>query len=112
MLLPSALILITFNAGLLYIMGGPTGAARETIIPVSSGFVLLLVIVLLGAVQSRRARVAVLVGAVVVVVASAGLALALSDDRTAALTLTAGAFGMAVLGLAAAIVEMATGREM
>ncbi len=49
--------------------------------------------------------------AAVLAVGSVGLALALPDDRTAAISLIFGAMGIVVLGLAAVVVEIATRRE-
>lgn len=112
LLLPGAVVQVAFLAGLLYIMGGPTSASREQFVPAMVGFVLLQLIVAVRMVETWQARGFVLTAAALLAVASAGLALALPDDRTAALMLTAGALGMVGLLLAAAVVEIATGQEM
>ncbi len=112
LLLPGLLLEVAFLAGLLYVMGGTSHIGREALIPVLGGLVLVLFIFLLPAVQTWRARGVVLAAAAVLVVGSVGLALALPDDRTAAISLVLGSMGIVLLGLVAAVVEMATGREM
>ncbi len=111
LLLPAIVLEIVFLAGLLYVLGGTSHVGREALIPVLGGLVLVLFIFLLPAVQTWRARGVLFAAAAVLAVGSVGLALALPDDRTAAISLIFGAMGIVVLGLAAVVVEIATGRE-
>ncbi|MDQ3553895.1 MAG: hypothetical protein M3395_05755 [Chloroflexota bacterium] len=110
-LLPAIVLEIVFLAGFLYVIGGTSHVGREALIPVLGGLVLVSFIFLLPAVQTWRARGVLLAAAAVLAVGSVGLALALPDDRTAAISLILGAMGIVVLGLAAVVVEIATGRE-
>ena len=80
---------------------------------VSTSLVLMtFVAVILGFIQGWRASFAVFIAALVLGPAVAAISLALPDTRAAAIALTAGGLGVVLLMLAAAALEIVTGREL